>query len=156
MPAVVIQRQSIPRAPLTRAEVETIASRLLRREQLPETIEISVVFTDNEGIRQLNRDYRAIDAPTDVLSFPQMEREEIPRVAVVGEVLLGDVVVSVDAARQQAREMGHTIKQEVALLLVHGMLHLVGYDHESPAEAEQMSQAERDVLAGAAYLDRAS
>ncbi len=136
--------------------METIASRLLRREQLPETIEISVVFTDNEGIRQLNRDYRAIDAPTDVLSFPQMEREEIPRVAVVGEVLLGDVVVSVDAARQQAREMGHTIKQEVALLLVHGMLHLVGYDHESPAEAEQMSQAERDVLAGAAYLDRAS
>lgn len=128
---------------------------MLHREGLPDAVEISVVFADNEGIRALNRDYRGVDAPTDVLSFPQLTRAEIEAADTGGEILLGDVVISVEKARAQAREQGHTLKQEVSLLLTHGLLHLVGYDHGSAAEEEQMRRAEREVLAGAAYLDRA-
>lgn len=114
-----------------------------------------MLFADNGTVHELNRQYRAIDAPTDVLSFPQMTRAELEAVDGDAEVLLGDVVISVDAAREQARRLGHSLKQEAALLLTHGVLHLVGYDDEEPEEAEKMRRAERDVLAGAAYLDRA-
>lgn len=140
---------------MTRTEVERIANALLGRERLPGNLEVSVLFADNETVRQLNREYRGIDAPTDVLSFPLAERAELEAAAEDAEVLLGDVVISVDRAREQARELGHPLKRELALLLAHGLLHLVGYDHDSPAEWERMHQAEREVLAGAAYMDRA-
>jgi probable rRNA maturation factor len=140
---------------LTRAQTERVVESLLARERLPATVEISILFADNETIQELNRDYRGIDAPTDVLSFPLHTRAELEAADDEAEVLLGDVVVSVDRAREQAREQGHSLSQEVALLLAHGVLHLVGYDHGSPEEAERMREAERQVLAGAAYLDRA-
>jgi len=118
-------------------------------------VEISVLFTDNESVRELNRQYRGIDAPTDVLSFPQASRAELEKAEEGAEALLGDIVISVDRAREQAREMGHSLKQECSLLLAHGLLHLVGYDHHEPAEAEAMRRAEQELLSGAAYLDRA-
>jgi len=136
-------------------EIERIAGKLLERENLPGEIEISVLFTDNEGIRQLNREYRGIDTPTDVLSFPLSTPEELVQAPEETEVLLGDVVISVETAREQARQQGHSIKRESALLLTHGLLHLLGYDHGSEEERERMRQMESEVVAGAAYLDRA-
>ena len=152
---VMVRRQNIPRSPLTRLEIERIAGKLLERENLPGEIEISVLFTDNEGIRQLNREYRGIDTPTDVLSFPLSTPEELVQAPEETEVLLGDVVISVETAREQARQQGHSIKRESALLLTHGLLHLLGYDHGSEEERERMRQMESEVVAGAAYLDRA-
>jgi len=140
---------------LTRLEIERITGKLLERENLPGEIEISVLFTDNEGIRQLNREYRGIDTPTDVLSFPLSTPEELAQAPEETEVLLGDVVISVETAREQARQQGHSIKRESALLLTHGLLHLLGYDHGSEEERERMRQMESEVVAGAAYLDRA-
>ncbi|HOJ21212.1 MAG TPA: rRNA maturation RNase YbeY [Armatimonadota bacterium] len=140
---------------MTRLEIERIAGKLLERENLPGEIEISVLFTDNEGIRQLNREYRGIDTPTDVLSFPLSTPEELVQAPEETEVLLGDVVISVETAREQARQQGHSIKRESALLLTHGLLHLLGYDHGSEEERERMRQMESEVVAGAAYLDRA-
>lgn len=136
--------------------MEAIVERLLRHESLPDQMEISVLFTNNEAMQRLNREFRNVDAPTDVLAFPQISPEELAFADRATPLILGDVAISTDRAREQARELGHSIKQEVALLLTHGILHLVGYDHGNADEAEHMSQAEREILAGSAYLDRAS
>ncbi|MBX5466795.1 MAG: rRNA maturation RNase YbeY [Firmicutes bacterium] len=107
-------------------------------------IEVCVVLTDDHEVRRLNREYRGIDAPTDVLSFSQREGED----GFDPGPLLGDVVISMDRARAQAEEFGHSLAREVAFLAVHGALHLLGYDHATPqAEREMMAQAEA-VLAG--------
>lgn len=140
---------------MTKSEIERIAGKLLDRENLPREIEISVLFTDNEGIRLLNREYRGIDTPTDVLSFPLSTPEELAQAPEGTEVLLGDVVISLETAREQARQQRHSIKRESALLLTHGLLHLLGYDHGSEEERERMRQMEGEIVAGAAYLDRA-
>ena len=90
-----------------------------------------------------------------MLSFPLSTPEELAQAPEETEVLLGDVVISVETAREQARQQGHSIKRESALLLTHGLLHLLGYDHGSEEERERMRQMESEVVAGAAYLDRA-
>lgn len=91
--------------------------------------EVSVTFTDNEGIRAINREYRQIDAPTDVLSFPQFEQ--------VGDTrMLGDIVLSLEKCRAQAEEFGHGFEREAAFLTVHSTLHLLGYDHVNSEEEE--------------------
>ncbi len=97
--------------------------------------EVSVTLTDNEGIRALNRQFRDIDAPTDVLSFPlvEYERSEEPPVD-DGTGALGDIVISLERAEQQADEFGHSFEREVAFLCVHSMLHLLGYDHVTSDE----------------------
>lgn len=99
--------------------------------------ELSVLFTDDANIRSLNAQYRNIDKSTDVLSFPQHDGngpEELPP-------LLGDVVVSAETAGRQAREHGLSFEEELTLLLIHGTLHLLGYDHEkSPAEEKRMTR----------------
>ena len=115
---------------------------------------VGLIITDDDGIRELNRRHRGIDSPTDVLSFPLQEYEnpEVPRVLFPqppGEPLsLGDVVISYPRAVEQAQEYGHSLDRELAFLLVHGILHLLGYDHEDPAQARQMRQEEERVLQG--------
>ncbi len=87
------------------------------------------MITDDEHIRELNRTYRGKDKPTDVLSFPICEK--------VGDrLILGDVVISVDRAKAQAKEMGHSLEEEFQRLLIHGIIHLLGYDHERGGEEE--------------------
>jgi rRNA maturation RNase YbeY len=105
--------------------------------------EISIVLVNDQRIRKLNRQYRKIDKATDVLAFPIQEG--------VGHGLhpwfLGDVVLSIQRAAVQAREKGHPLRLEISILLIHGILHLAGYDHErSPAEAARMRRKERAVL----------
>lgn len=93
--------------------------------------EVSVTFTDNEGIRALNNEHRGIDKPTDVLSFPLFEE------GIGGKKMLGDIVLSLEKCEAQATEFGHSFKRECAFLTVHSTLHLLGYDHETGEEDEK-------------------
>ena len=127
----------------------TYKLRMLLRRAILETLayegvemtapEVSMTFTDNEGIRKLNRAHRDIDRATDVLSFPMFafedESEEL-------EGALGDIVISLERAREQAETFGHSFEREVAFLCVHSMLHLLGYDHEL-GEAEDIDMRRR-------------
>ncbi len=107
-------------------------------EQYGNACEVSVTFTDNAGIHELNKKFRGIDRPTDVLSFPLFdyagESEEPPVDELLG--MLGDIVISLEQAERQAEEYGHPFAREVAFLTVHSMLHLLGYDHETGEEDE--------------------
>ncbi len=96
--------------------------------------EISVVLVDDSEIRKLNRKYRGLNETTDVLSFP------------LDDELLGDIVISTETAQRQAREYGHSLKRELCFLLTHGLLHILGYDHQSPGDKQQMRQKEERIL----------
>ncbi len=112
--------------------------------------EISVTLCDKEYIREKNREFRGKDTPTDVLSFPMYTREEVDELSPSdGEVIpLGDVVLCLPRAREQAEELGHGFLREVAFLTVHSVLHLLGYDHElSPEEDELQCARQRDIVA---------
>ena len=109
--------------------------------------EISVTLTDNEGIRALNKQYRNIDAPTDVLSFPLVEYEKTDEPPVDEATMLGDIVISLERAEEQADEFGHSFEREVSFLTVHSMLHLLGYDHVNSDEEEaEMREHQRAVM----------
>lgn len=120
----------------------------LNYEGFTHKCELSVTFTDNEGIHALNREYRGIDRPTDVLSFPQFdfgEGEKLP--SGDGLVALGDIVLSLERAAEQAREFGHSYSREVAFLTAHSVLHLLGYDHErGEKEDADMRRRQRAVM----------
>ena len=120
------------------------ARKLLQVEQFAESAEISVVLTDDEHIQELNRVYRGSDRPTDVLAFSQIEGEQAK--AQAERVALGDVVISVDTAERQAAEQGHALENELDLLIIHGVLHLLGYDDETEADAAEMRRHENRVL----------
>ncbi len=120
----------------------------LEYERFYNNAEVSVTFTDNEGIKVLNSEYRGIDAPTDVLSFPLTDfegTEEPP--ADEATQMLGDIVISLERAKEQAEEFGHSFEREVAFLAVHSMLHLLGYDHvNSEDEDREMRRRQREIL----------
>lgn len=103
--------------------------------------ELSILFVDDSGIRQLNKEYRDKDSATDVLSFPQFDEDDEPGFT---SNLLGDVVISIETAKRQAKEHHLSLEEELILLLIHGILHLLGYDHErSASEAEAMQKKSR-------------
>jgi probable rRNA maturation factor len=132
------------------------ADRLMRDAGLQDC-ELSLTLTSDRAIRRLNRDYRGIDAPTDVLSFSQIEQDgtallDPQSVKNKLGLPLGDVVISIDTAIRQARELRITAASRLRRLLIHGFLHLIGYDHErSPADARRMFARERAL---AAKMDR--
>lgn len=113
------------------------------------SVEISVRLTDDAEVRALNRDYRHKDTPTNVLSFPMIARDLLDTIANTddGEVLLGDIVLAFGVCAAEAAEKGIPLAEHATHLIVHGTLHLLGYDHQGQAEAEAMEQIERDVLA---------
>lgn len=118
-------------------------------EQYGNACEVSVTFTDNKGIHALNKKFRGVDRPTDVLSFPlfdyEGESEEPPVDELFG--MLGDIVLSLERAERQAEEYGHSFEREVAFLTVHSMLHLLGYDHETSEEDEtEMRQRQSAIM----------
>ena len=109
----------------------------LAYEEIARDLEVSVTFTDDEGIRKLNRNFRKIDRATDVLSFPLFDFEgEGDALSDELDDMLGDIVLSLERAEAQAEEYGHSFEREVAFLTVHSMLHLLGYDHETSEEDE--------------------
>ena len=124
----------------------TTAAETVGRLYGVENGEVSVTLTDNEYIHKLNKEYRGIDRPTDVLSFALNESEE-PEVDDGPDInVLGDLVISVERAREQAADYGHSVRREVAFLTVHGMLHLLGYDHIEDEDREEMEAEQRTVM----------
>ncbi len=109
-----------------------------------EEVEVSLVLVSNPKIKQLNHTYRKENYPTDVLAFPLWEGEIVFTPG--PPILLGDIVISVEKAARQAQEHRHSLETEMAVLVVHGLLHLLGYDHINDAEASQMQRKERELL----------
>lgn len=138
MPVVVRARASAKG--LSGVTLRRRAERMLDALQMSKC-ELSILLTDDREIRILNRDYRGIDRATDVLSFAQTEGEELGR----GNDLLGDLVLSVQTARRQARGARRPLLDEATMLLAHGLLHLLGRDHDTPARDRRM-RAETDAL----------
>ncbi|MBQ4290805.1 MAG: rRNA maturation RNase YbeY [Clostridia bacterium] len=134
-----------------RALVRRAVKTALAAEKTDCPAEVSVTFTDDEGIRVLNRDYRGKDAPTDVLSFPLFEEGEdrgFDRDPLTGAVLLGDIVISAERAERQAAEFGHSVQRELAFLAIHSTLHLLGYDHERSEEDDLLQRRrQKEILA---------
>lgn len=120
---------------------------VLNNEGFTQDAEVSVSFVDNADIQKLNSEYRQKDAPTDVLSFPLGENGQFDRNEETGAAVLGDIVLSMEKAYEQADIYGHSLQREVAYLTVHSMFHLLGYDHEKGGlEAVRMREKEEAVL----------
>ena len=133
-----------------RRSLAALARRALAAEGVPTPAELSVVITDDETVQDLNRRYRAIDAPTDVLSFgPGSDDAFMTPPGSPHQV--GEIVISYPEAARGAEEAGGAIDEELAHLLVHGILHLLGYDHESPEEGRAMRAREEALLGRAAH-----
>ncbi len=126
-------------------KINEVAAICLREEQIPEEAEIDLLFVDNEAIREMNREYRDKDSATDVLSFPMYEPDE--EIDDEDEILFGDIVISLERAQEQCEEYGHSLEREVMYLLVHGLLHLSGYDHMEEDEKKVMRAQEEKLLA---------
>ncbi len=137
---------------------EEVISFAIEQEAFHYDAEVNLTLTDNEGIHEVNRMYRNIDSPTDVLSFPLLSYEKAGDFSKLeenyddnfnpdtGEIMLGDIVISVDKVKEQADSYGHSEKREYAFLIVHSMLHLFGYDHMTPEEAAQMEEKQQLIL----------
>ncbi|MDF2564761.1 MAG: metalloprotease ybeY [Massilibacillus sp.] len=111
-----------------------------------DTAEVSVTLTNNDHIREINRNYRNKDAATDVISFALNEGEE-PEIIDGPDVnMLGDIIISIERAMDQAEEYGHSLERELAFLTVHGMMHLLGYDHIEEEDRREMRKEEEYVL----------
>ncbi len=118
----------------------------LKYEEFPFDAEVSVTFADNEYIHGLNREYRGVDKPTDVLSFPMYDGE-FPYAECEAGCSLGDIVISLERAREQADELSHSLVREVSFLTIHSTLHLLGYDHErSPEDDEEQCRRQREII----------
>lgn len=127
--------------------VRRCCSAVLQMEEFRDPAEVSVTFVDNEQIRELNAKYRSKDSATDVLSFPLGEDGVYDMNMETGAYLLGDIIISVPRAIEQAEMYGHSLRREIGFLTVHSMLHLLGYDHENEGiEAVRMREKEELVL----------
>ena len=128
----------------------------------PYECEVNLLLTDNETIHQINKEQRDIDRPTDVLSFPMAEYETPADFSKIeedpmafdpesGEFLLGDIVISMDKVREQAKAYGHSYEREYAFLIAHSMLHLFGYDHMEEEERKEMEEKQEEILTKTRY-----
>jgi len=137
------------RASVEKGWVREIVRQVFRVEGVPSHYEVSLVFTDSETVKRLNRDYRGVDEPTDVLAFymlPQKGAASSFALPPNGVSHMGEVIISYPQALAQAKEQEHPPERELALLVIHGMLHLLGYDHEEPEEEHKMRERERELL----------
>ncbi|MEN2765952.1 rRNA maturation RNase YbeY [Ornithinibacillus xuwenensis] len=119
-----------------------------RKEKVPINAEVSVTIVDNKEIQEINRDYRNIDKPTDVISFALEESVE-GEMEIVGDELplaLGDIIISFEKAQEQASDYNHSVEREIGFLAVHGFLHLLGYDHMNEEEEKAMFQKQEEIL----------
>lgn len=137
---------------------EEVVSFCLKSENFPYGAEVTLTLTDDEGIHRANKEYRNIDRATDVLSFPLLSYKRAGDFSFLteengenfnpdtGEVMLGDIMISVDKVLSQAKSFGHSPRREFAFLIVHSMLHLFGYDHMTEEEASVMEQRQEQIL----------
>lgn len=143
--------------------IKEIVEESLDYEQCPYEAEVNVVLTDNEEIREINREYRDVDDATDVLSFPMIEYESPSNFDHVedegedcfnpetGELMLGDIMISVEKVEEQAEKYGHSETRELAFLVAHSMLHLCGYDHMEEEERLVMEKKQNEILERRGY-----
>ena len=137
---------------------EKIVDFCLDYSNFPYEAEVNLTLTDNNGIHEINKEFRNIDRPTDVLSFPMLQYETPGDFSFLedensddfnpdtGEAMLGDIVISVDKVIEQAESYGHSVEREYAFLITHSMLHLFGYDHMEEEEAKVMEEKQKDIL----------
>ena len=137
---------------------------VLDQEACPYEAEVNVLLTNNEEIHKINKEYRGIDRPTDVLSFPMVDYDKPANFDPLenasedyfnfetGELVLGDIIISVDKVYEQAESYGHSLERELGFLVAHSMLHLFGYDHMEEEEREQMEARQREILNGLSIL----
>lgn len=140
--------------------VKAVCEAVLDAEKCPYEVQINVVLTDNARIREINKECRGIDRETDVLSFPNLDFETEGIFVIdeeneadyfdpeTGELILGDIMISVDKVKEQAESYGHGVKREFAFLVAHSMLHLCGYDHMETEEAAVMEKKQEEILTG--------
>lgn len=140
-----------------RTLAEEVICHALDYEKFPYEAEVNLTLTDNEAIHEINKNYREVDAPTDVLSFPLISYEKAGDFSVLdesddnfnpdtGEAMLGDIVISVPKVFEQAEAYGHSPKREFSFLIVHSILHLLGYDHMTSEEAVVMENKQKNIL----------
>ena len=144
--------------------INEIVEAALDYEKCPYEAEVNVILTDNEAIQQINKEFRQIDSPTDVLSFPMGDFEtpsDFEQLEAssedyfhpeTGELLLGDIVISVDKVLEQAEKYGHSAERELAFLTAHSMLHLCGYDHMEEDERKEMEFKQEEILQTKGYV----
>jgi probable rRNA maturation factor len=146
MPKIVVRADSAYRKKIDSRRLREAAQKTLAHESAPSRAEITLVITGDDEIRDLNRQYRDVDAPTDVLSFAEAEADARFVAAPDESAYLGDVVISYPRAVAQAVSAGHSVADELLLLVVHGVLHLLGHDHASRAEKRKMWAAQKEIL----------
>lgn len=139
------EQESVPVPDRFTALIRTAIAQTATMERV-QAGEVSVTLVDDARIHALNEAYRQVDRPTDVLSFPQGDDFPLPEESGVAP-LLGDIVISLPRAKEQAESYGHSLERELAFLTTHGFLHLLGYDHQTEAEEKQMFRRQEDVLA---------
>ncbi len=137
---------------------QEVAQEVLQKEECPYEVQVNFLLTDDEGIHEMNRRFRGIDRPTDVLSFPNIAYHTPADFSEAesefadcfdpdsGELIMGDIVISQPRVYAQAEEYGHSLLREFAFLVAHSMLHLCGYDHESPGDAQEMERRQEEAL----------
>ncbi len=156
---VTIERESDIPLPFSEQEVaEAVISETLDYEDCPYEVQVNIILTTDEEIHKINLEQRNVDAPTDVLSFPMIEYAYPADFTVLesdsmdnfdpdtGELMLGDIVISVDKVIEQAEKYNHGVKREYAFLIAHSMLHLFGYDHMDELERETMENRQEEIL----------
>lgn len=128
--------------------IEKLLNFAAEKENVEDDSEVSVTFVSNERIHEINREYREKDAPTDVISFAMEElgEGEIELIGAEQPRVLGDIIISVEKAEEQAKEYGHSFIRELGFLSLHGFLHLLGYDHMEKADEEKMFSRQKELL----------
>jgi probable rRNA maturation factor len=137
------------REAVDRVRLKKLARQVLKDEGVARPYEVSLVFTDSETVQQLNRQYRGVDEPTDVLAFYMLTRKEADNAFALppdGVTRLGEVIISYPQAVAQSAEQGHSTERELALLVIHGILHLLSYDHEKTDDESRMRAREKELL----------
>lgn len=132
------------------SDIEKLLNYTAEKENVQEGSELSVTFVSNERIQEINREYREKDRPTDVISFALEEMGE-GELEIVGDGIpriLGDIIISIPKAREQAEEYNHSFMRELGFLAVHGLLHLLGYDHMNEHDEKQMFDRQKEILDG--------
>ena len=141
-------------------KIRTCLESALESEEFTDNAEISLTFTDNDAIRELNLESRGKDSATDVLSFPMLEQDDDGTLIIYdediidGNVLLGDIVISAERAAEQAEEYGHTLTREMCFLSVHSVLHLLGYDHERSSDEEKIQFEKQEEILSSLGITR--
>lgn len=121
--------------------IKAVALEIMKYEGSPENSQLSMVFCDDDAIKDINKEYRGKDEATDVLSFPMELENFVPEIR-----MLGDIVISTDTAKRQAEEFKHSVLTEIVILMIHGLLHLHGYDHIEEEDCKKMRPREAEIL----------